>query len=320
MGYARWSSADWDRYAAVRSSRSRAEIFSSRQVPADLDPAKFRGRRESRDSVANPASNAIVIGADVTGSMGLIAETLVRQGIGTAFEEILARAADPNAGMIADPHLLVMGLGDVACDRGPIQVTQFEADIRIAEQLERIWLEGGGGGNNHESYDLAWYFAAMRTTIDCFEKRGRKGYLFTVGDEEAPNGLTKEAIRHFLGDRVQADLTSRQLLAMAARTYYVFHIVVEEGSYARSNLAAVARSWRSLLGERVLMLPDHTKLAEVIVSAIAVNEGASIDETARSWSGNTSLVVANVLRDLRPAESPPPGGIVRFAARRSNPR
>src|SRR5450631_2785666 len=166
MGYARWSSADWDRYAAVRSSRSRAEIFSSRQVPADLDPAKFRGRRESRDSVANPASNAILIGADVTGSMGLIAETLVRQGIGTAFEEILARAADPNAGMIADPHLLVMGLGDVACDRGPIQVTQFEADIRTAEQLERIWLEGGGGGNNHESYDLAWYFAAMRTTIE----------------------------------------------------------------------------------------------------------------------------------------------------------
>jgi hypothetical protein len=256
----------------------------------------------------------MIIGADVTGSMGLIAESLVRKGIGTAFEEILARAQNPVGRMVTDPHLLVMGLGDAACDKGPVQATQFEADIRIAEQLQRIWLEGHGGGNDHESYDLAWYFAAMRTSIDCFEKRGRKGYLFTVGDEQAPHQLTKTAILRFLGDEVPADLTSQQLLAMAERTYHVFHIVVEEGSYARGHLPAVARSWQDMLGERVLMLSDHTKLAEVIVSAIQVNEGSSLVDTVSTWSGDTSLVVRKAIGGLRPAGclSSASGGIVRF--------
>jgi hypothetical protein len=313
MGTARWEASDWARYTTARTTKTRTEIFRSDRVPRDLDPAKFSGRRESRDSVANPNSNAIIIGADVTGSMGLIAESLVRKGIGTTFEEILRRAADPDGRMLPDPHLLVMGIGDVGWDRGPVQATQFEADIRIAEQLERIWLEGGGGANDHESYDIAWYFAALRTAIDCFERRGRKGYLFTVGDERPPLGLSRAAIKRFLGDDVQSDLTSAQLLAMAERTYHVFHIIVEEGNYARTNLASVRRAWKRMLGERALMLSDHTKLAEVIVSAIQVTEGASLADTARTWSGDTALVVVNALGSLTPAnQNPAAGGIITF--------
>ena len=82
---------------------------------------------------------------------------------GIMVEEILARKP------VSDPHILCMGIGDVLCDQAPLQVTQFEADIRIAEQLEKLWLEKGGGGNSCESYNLPWYFAAMHTAIDCFE-------------------------------------------------------------------------------------------------------------------------------------------------------
>lgn len=73
----------------------------------------------------------------------------------------------------------------------------FEADIRIARQLEKLWLEKGGGGNCCESYTLPWYFAALHTAIDWFEKRGQKGYLFTVGDE-LPTYLPGTAITRFL--------------------------------------------------------------------------------------------------------------------------
>lgn len=269
--------------------------FRSHSVPDDLNPAKFTGKRESRDSALNPQSNAIIIGCDVTGSMGIIADTLIRKGIGTTFEEILKRAADKTTNMVTDPHLMVLGIGDAAYDSGPIQATQFEADIKIAEQLQQIWLEHGGGGNATESYDMAWYLGAAKTSIDCWEKRGKKGYLFTIGDEEAPRILTKNAIIRFFGDGVQDDLPSKQALEVAQRMYNVFHIIIEEGSHARHSLPKVQSTWRDLLGQHVISLSDHTKLAEVIVSTIQVNEGHSVNSTIATWDGPTARVVKEAL-------------------------
>ena len=56
----------------------------------DLNPFGI-AVRESRDSDLNPQSNAIIVGLDVTGSMGMIADALARKGLGTMVEEILAK-------------------------------------------------------------------------------------------------------------------------------------------------------------------------------------------------------------------------------------
>jgi hypothetical protein len=304
MGSARWDPSDWAAYATTTASKSIHDVFSSRDLHPSLDPRRA-ACRESRDSALNPAATALIVALDVTGSMGMVADTLARRGLGTMVEEVLRRKPVP------DPHILCMGVGDATCDHAPLQVTQFEADIRIAEQLARIWLEKGGGGNTSESYDLPWYFAAMHTVIDCFEQRGRKGYLFTVGDEEAPAGLTSAQIARVLGDQVLADLGSRELLTMASRMYHVFHVIVEEGSYARAHLPQVVESWTALLGQRVLRLADHRRLAEVIVSAIQVTEGADRHAVATSWPADTALVVRRAIGALSAVESGG-AGVVRF--------
>jgi hypothetical protein len=191
-----------------------------------------------------------------------------------------------------------MGIGDVECDHSPLQVTQFEADIRLAEQLEIIFLEHGGGGNSYESYALAWYFASMLTSIDCFEKRNKKGYLFTIGDENPTPKLRKEHIAEVLGTGPQTDLVGSELLAMASRQYDVFHIMVEEGSHMRSDRDRVIQNWTNLLGQRAIRLSDHTKLAEVIVSTIQVCEGEDRDKVIASWDGSTGIVIANAIDSL----------------------
>lgn len=304
MGGMRWDADDWKRASAATVGKRTEEIFTSAGMHPGLNP--YGVNRESRDSLANPNSNAIIIGLDVTGSMGIIADAMAREGLGTLVEEILKRKP------VSDPHILACGIGDSYCDEAPLQVTQFEADIRIADQLKMIWLEKGGGGNNHEGYHLPWYFAAQHTQIDCFEKRNKKGYLFTVGDEEPPEELLAAHARMIFGDSLQRDLSARELLTLVSRMYHVFHVVVEEGNYARAHLPQVLKKWNKLLGQRVLRLKDYRKLAEVVVSAIEVNEGRDRDTVVNSWSSATSGVVAHALTVLPPSPARTLLGLVRF--------
>ncbi|MBX9692336.1 MAG: hypothetical protein K2Z81_08135, partial [Cyanobacteria bacterium] len=172
--------------------------------------------------------------------------------------------------------------------------------------------EGGGGGNSFESYNLPWYFAATRTKCDAFLKRQKKGYLFTVGDEPPPPVLRPEHIKQVLGERVQHELSSRDVLAMASKTWEVFHIMIEQGSYYRSSPGKTRAAWTKLMGQRAMPLSDHEKLAELIVSTIAVNEGEDLDRVAGSWSGGTGIVIRKSLGHLAKRLVPSGKGVTRL--------
>jgi hypothetical protein len=179
MGSGSFDPKDWAKHATT-SGHAYKTIYdiTSKQLDPDLDPKGVKVR-ESRDGIDNPISNAIIIGLDVTGSMGNVIDVMVKKGVPLLMSEIYDRKP------VTNPQVMFMAIGDAeAGDHAPLQVTQFESDIRIAKQIEKIWIEGHGGGNRYESYILPWYFASMHTSIDCFEKRGKKGYLFTVGDEQ----------------------------------------------------------------------------------------------------------------------------------------
>lgn len=291
MGGGSWTSRSWDDYASTRvRGRDRGSIFASRTMLPDFDPSKII-MRESRDSIDNPLSTPIMVGVDVTGSMGSLAEQLIVKGLNTTFTELQNRKP------VSDPHVMALAIGDAYSDSAPLQATQFEADIRIAEQLTQLWLESGGGANNGESYSLAHAFAGLKTSHDSFLKRRRKGFLFTVGDEPVLDGVTKSQMKKVMDIDVQADLSARDCIDLASRTYECFHIIVD-GSYARSDLAGVRRSWDPLLPQRVIHLQDPDKLSETIVSTIEMFCGRDRDAVVDSWDKSTALVIAEATKGL----------------------
>lgn len=285
------------------TSYKRASIKSSTDPRHSFDPKTIKVR-ESVKSDVNPNPTPVIVGLDVSGSMGAVVEAC-RKGLGTLFEEIIKRKP------VTDPHVLAMAIGDMDYDYAPVQATQFEADpVTIGKQIEDLYLERGGGGNNHESYLGPLYFALMRTACDAF-KDGRKGYLFTVGDEEPQFALTKTQIEKWFGDQPKKDYSAEELIASVERNWHVFHVVVTEGSHCVSYGAdRVVREWNKILGQRVIRLTDHTKLAEVIVSTIEVTNGRDADAVAKSWDGSTALVVKDAVSGLPAAGSADAAGPV----------
>lgn len=297
MGGGTFDPGTYRAFSASTVGKKTEEIYTSRSIHKDLDPRGIK-QRESRDSVDNPNSTPLIVGLDVTGSMGMLADVIAREGLGTLFEAILDRKP------ISNPHVMFMGIGDANYDKAPLQVSQFEADKRIIEQLTQLYIEHGGGGNGFESYNFPWYFAAFHTVHDSLVKRGKRGYLFTVGDEEAPGDLSRDQIKRFTGADLESELTSRQMLEMAQRSYDVYHIVIEEGNHARLHLGRVVDSWRALLGERVICLADHRNLAETIVSAIEVAEGRDASTSAGAWGGAKAAVVLDAVKHLPVGRGP----------------
>lgn len=293
MGSTRWDDDRWSVYSTSVAATPRAAVFKSNSMDETLDPIKIVCR-ESVDSPSNPNSTPIIIGVDETGSMGELAEQIIKHGLGVVMKEIYDRRP------ISDPHILIAGIGDSVCDQAPLQVTQFEAGVdELTKQVEKIFLEANGGGNNGESYPLMWYFAAHKTKCDAIIKRNRKGYLFTVGDERFLPTISRAEIKKVFGDDVESDIKIPDLLDLVQKHWEVFHVVVETNSTRQQD---AIKHWKDLLGQRVLTLPNKDALAEVIVSAIQVIEGEDPDKVAGSWDGSKAVAVRSAIKDLSRAD------------------
>ena len=282
MGGGSWTNTG-RAYYADSSVRAKAainvkEVFKSSRIAKALDP-KNALLRESCDSKDNPESTAIILALDVTGSMGSIAHEIASSGLGSLIEGIFQRKP------VTDPHIMFMAVGDANCDSAPLQVSQFECDHRIVEQLTQIFVEQGGGGNCFESYDLPWYFAGTRTAIDCFKKRGHKGYLFTMGDEFPPDGLKADQRKEIFDTADQKDFVkASESLAMAEEQFNVFHLIIEEGNACRgTSRQRVVDSWQQLIGKRAICVDNYRHLSEIVLSIMAVQEGDDPRSVIDSW-------------------------------------
>lgn len=149
---------------------------------------------------------------------------------------------------------------------------------------------------------------ATRTKIDSFEKRGKKGFIFTMGDDGYPDRLTKEEIFKVFGETVEKDITTEAILAMVNRQYEVFHLNFSRG-FGRGNI----NSWKALLGERAIDVPDHTKIPEIIVSILESVGGKPLDAIASHWDGNTALVIKQALGGLTANAGSSDSDLVEFA-------
>lgn len=263
MGGGSFSYSDYSQTARSLNNKSVNEVLHSKTINESFNPQKVK-IRESRNSVDNPVTTPIIIGLDVTGSMGHIAVDLLKAGVGRTIQSI---NSSPN---IHGPQILFAAVGDSKCDSYPLQVTQFESDNRMVDQLQMIWNHKGGGGNGGESYFLPWVFADKKVQADAINE-GRKGYIFTVGDEPVHKFFSEVEQVHVFGSSLyEKDVTADEIYESVSKNWFVFHLCV--GDRYEWQDKTVTESFK-FMDDHFVILKDSSMLPEIIGAIIHLNEG-----------------------------------------------
>lgn len=223
-------------------SASTQDLYRAKGLDPALNPRNVM--RECCDSEEHPNTLPVILALDVTGSMGSAANAVAKQ-LDEIMTEIYAS--------VKDVEFMIMAIGDLSYDHAPIQASQFESDIRIAEQLEKVYFERGGGGNAYESYTAAWYFGLNNTKLDCW-KRGKKGIIITMGDEPLNPYLPKTPLEMRLGCTLQGDVETKDLYREVVEKFDVYHIAIDDArtSYNRYK-DRIESSFGKLLGDHLLV-------------------------------------------------------------------
>ncbi len=292
MGYGNYSHAAHTALLRARANLPREAVFKETSCHPLMNPHGVR-YRECRDSPDHPESLGIVFALDVTGSMGAIPELLARKEL-PRFMKILMACG------VRDPQILFLGLGDATCDAAPLQVGQFESSAELMDQwLTRCWIEGGGGGQDTESYELALYFLAQHTALDGFDKRGKRGYVFMTGDELPYRAVSRHQVDTIVGDHLDKDVRVEAVVAAVEERYRTFFLVPDPERRRRCE-----RRWRELLGDQVICLESAEDTCFAAAALVALGEGLVTDlaalEPALRDAGADRGRIASTLRAVTP--------------------
>lgn len=193
-------------------------------------------------------------------------------------------------------------IGDATCDQLPAQLFPFERDGITCEQwLRSLVLEGGGGGQSTESYEMMMWLLTHLNRLDAW-KRGKKGLLFMIFDEEPYRNvklselrdlmnvpdLTDDSLKDInveLGPRMRsktlkapgfalptADVPLKDVAADLMSKYDCYFIICAESSYYHSG--STIKIWEDTFGkERIIRLPDASTIVQLISSLIGMLRG-----------------------------------------------
>lgn len=281
----------------VRSGRAKGvnPLLDPTAVAGASSPFAGKVMREVCVTDEHPDPTAILIWLDVTGSNYEAAKT-----VHSKLPALQAYLKQGN--FCADPQINVSAVGDANSDDYPLQFGQYESDNRLDDQIAAIVLEGNGGGQRSETYELGAYMAARHVHQEPYELYGKKGFVFFIGDEMPYQQIISDYSRghwgagHTLtsltGDSIDEPITAKLIFDELREKNHVFFLFQQQGAYRASEIVP---AWQKMIGrENVIELEQPELVVEVIAALIARFEGdLDADQTAVAMigaGGSTSAV------------------------------
>ena len=299
----------YENHQEIRRARTVREAYTATGLKSYYNPALLKnGVRESCDSTGCSKSRAIVIAFDGTGSEGNVPFYFKKEAI----PKVVNMLETVDLGY--DPQIAVYAVGDGLTDKVPIQVGQFEADTRIISTLEDLYIEGNGGGNGGESYQLVWWVLGKHTKIDCWDLRNMPGICITFGDDKPHPRTFKREFEKVFGNSdglEEESIDTKSVRDMASGKWLLFHVLHRDmedwhkkqyyNGYASDN---VPETWNNLLGNHVAIMDEVKYMAEIVVTMLRIQAGIDLFDALQmlddSEDPHVRPAVRKALKDFEP--------------------
>ena len=294
--------SSFDDYKSVAKDHSSSSSGMSYSAAAEEKFQQVKSVKKSflvkNREIVSETDNTVIACLDDTGSMGDAAKVIL--GKVKMFSGQIIRNQ-----YLDNYSIGFCAVGDADCDQVALQATNlFKPRAKksdkdyLEEALGHIWLEGGGGGDHRESYELAAYYYAKH----CKVNPNGKNYFFFICDENFKTQLDKEYIKDIVGDTVKQPMSPHEIFSELKEKFEVFLIHVTYWQAAHDRI--IVKDWKKELGDhRVIELPDNDKesVVDLMLGTIAVTSGKrTLDEYCKDMENREQSKnrVSNVKKAL----------------------
>lgn len=286
----RSSSSGGFSYGSTSSSGAK-RAMGRRSIHKDINPYER--------SITSNAESPIIVALDVTGSNIEFAH-IVYDKAPMLYGQIEQK------GYLKDFDICFCAVGDAYCDRAPLQVCDFKKGIELDEELKKIFLEGGGGGQLMETYELAAYYF----THFCDMPNAKLPFLLMIGDEAPYPTLESSILEDVVGKKVQSDIDTRIVLEDAlnkfqGNVFYFQNPYCGRPVESRAETKRVNQEWKQYFGpgneEKVISIYEEKSIVDIILGVIAMVSRARNLQTYKLDlinRGQTKTRIASVDKSL----------------------
>jgi len=174
---------------------------------------------------------------------------------------------------LQNPSISFCAIGDHTSDDVPLQCSEFGQGKGVDQLLSKMFLEGGGGDNQHESYELSAFFYQEH----CSLRNHDYPFFFVTGDEGYWDQIQEKALSGVLGSKLGKNIKAIDVWKKLQTKYNVF--LIKKAFWNTNYEYGILTQWQGALGmERVLEITSPKACIDIMLGAIAITTGTSLDQ------------------------------------------
>ena len=249
-----YSPGDWKGYD-FKSARKTYD----KHVGRSYSVAKKDNKRVSDlvpDKIKTKSKSPLTILVDVTGSMG--------DWPAVMFSKLPYMDNECKEYLGEDMEISFAAVGDVTSDQYPVQIRPFTKGRDMEKQLKELVIEGNGGGQARESYEVTALYYAHNAEMP----NAARPIMIIIGDEGFYTSISKEHAK-IANVKLASAVDTVDVFAELSKKFAIYLIRKPYFHYADDD-AHIQKTWEDLLGkEHIANLSAPERVVDVIFGILA---------------------------------------------------